>query len=213
MADSVLLLATEYDAATFYTRSWAQDLREQLLRRKHTCLMLEVESLCYAGRSLTDAIERVDHVVFYGHGLTDQWTAMPSGHGANPLPLVDLQSVHILDGRKIYAGCCDSLGPAGATFPTLGALYTKQFPNGAFIGYRAQFEFEFSNHSEFGDVVNNSVINYVSGDSANKVAQDLAVEWDNLRHDFSNGRLRNKPNAVMAAHRADNNRQRVDSLP
>jgi hypothetical protein len=206
MADSVLLLATGYDSSTYYTRSWAKDLREQLLRRKHNCLMLDAESLCYAGHTLHEAIERVDFVVFYGHGLFDQWIAMPSGCRNPALPLVHVNNVQVFQGRKVYSGCCESL-------KTLGNSYIATFPNGSFVGYNAQFEFEFSNHREFGDVVNASVINYVSGDSAKMVAQNLATEWDNLRHDFANGRLKNKPNAIMAAQRADNNRQRVRALP
>jgi len=205
MADSVLLLATGYDSATYYTRSWAQDLREQLLRRKHKCLMLDAEPLCYAGHTLEQAIERVDYVVFYGHGLFDQWIAMPSGCGNPPLALVHENNVEVFRGRKVYSGCCESL-------TSLGNKYIGRFKNGSFVGYTAQFEFEFSNHREFGDVVNASVINYVSGDDAKLVAQNLATEWDNLRHDFANGRLKNKPNAIMAAQIADNNRQRVRGL-
>jgi hypothetical protein len=210
MADSVLLLVTGYDSSTFYTRSWALDLRDQLLRRRHTCLMLDAESLCYAGKTLSEAIQRVEFVVFYGHGLVNQWTAMP---GQTPLALVDVNNVQVLAGTKVYAGCCESLGPINHPSPTLGDGFKKLFPRTDFVGYRARFEFEFSNHREFRDVVNTSVINYVSGDSSQKVVQDLKTEWDNLRHDFANGRLKNKPNAIMAAQRAANNWQNVGYLP
>ena len=86
MADPVLLIASGYDSSTFYTHSWATDLYEQLLRRKHKCLMLEAELLCHAGPVLHEAIRRVEFVVFYGHGLVDQWIAMPAGGGQPTAP-------------------------------------------------------------------------------------------------------------------------------
>ena len=204
MADSVLLIVSGYDSPTYYTRNWATDLHEQLLRRKHKCLMLEAESLCHAGPVLHEAIQRVEFVVFYGHGLVDQWIAMPSGRGTPPLPLVN--NAQMFQGRKVYSGCCESL-------MVLGNNYIQNYRNGSFVGYNAKFEFEFSNHLEFGAVANASVVAYVSGDGPQLVAKNLAMEWDSLRHAFANGKLKNKPNAIMAAQRADNNRQRVAALP
>jgi hypothetical protein len=208
MADPVLIVASGYDAATFHTRGWAHNLRNELLRRKHICLMLEAENLCLAGDTFQRAIDCVAFVVFYGHGTANQWTAIPAGAHNTAISLVDVATVQTYNGRKVYAGCCDSLGPRGSG-SALGHQYKAAFPNGSFIGYHAKFQVEFSNHKEFGDVVNSSVVNYVSGDSAQKVANDLATEWNNLRDAFANGRLKNRPNAIMAAQLADNNGRHV----
>jgi hypothetical protein len=173
-------------------------------------LFLEGEMQANAGAFLKQAIGRVDFVVFYGHGTSTHWNALPS-IGAQPaVPLVDLVSVSVLQGKDIYAGCCDSLGPGAPAF--FAPAFKAHFQHASFVGYRGQFEFEFANHQEFGAIANASVINYVSGDPAAKVAGDLAIEWDQLRHAFANGRLKNRPNAIMAAHRADNNRQRAGAL-
>ena len=120
----------------------------------------------------------------------------------------------MFQGRKVYSGCCASL-------VVLGNNYINNYRSGSFVGYNARFEFEFSNHREFGAVVNASVVAYVSGDRPQLVAKNfpqlvaknLAMEWDSLRHAFANGRLKNNQNAIMAAQRADNNRQRVAALP
>ncbi len=207
MSASILLLATCYDGGSFCTFAWARKLQEDLMRQGDTCLMFDAGILCRAGTSLDDAIDRVDFVVFYGHGSADEWTALP----ASPLsgmttPLMDTANVHIIKGRKAYGGCCESLSG-------LGMAYAGQFPNGAFIGYRGQFGFEVENHEYFRDVVNHSVVAFVKGDPASKVTADLRTEWENLRDAFAHGNLKHRPNAIMASQRADENRQRVGHLP
>lgn len=112
----------------------------------------------------------------------------------------------VLQGRKIYAGCCWSLRG-------LGGSYIAQFPNGEYIGYNHQFAFEARNHIYFRDVVNPSVINFVNGDNSGKVVQDLRTEWAALHAKFLNGALRSRPNAPFAAQLALDNSTRIGSLP
>lgn len=208
MPSSVLIMATRYDTGTFYTHAWAKHLQDDLLRRGHTCLMLDADTLCQSGSTLTEVIKRVSYVVFFGHGLADQWIAVPSGprrSGVAEVPVVSGSNVGVLHGKQVYAGCCHSLAQLGQSFAAQRS--------GEYVGYSQQFQFETANHQSFRDVVNASVVAYISGDSAQKVKNDIEKEWDNLRHDFMNGRLRHQPNFVMAAQCADDNRQRIGYLP
>ena len=208
MASAVLILATRYDCCTFYTYSWALELQADLLRRGHTSLMLDVEAICHSGATIADSIERVDYVVFFGHGHSDQWIAVPSGSAASTvadIPVITSSNVAVLDGKDIYAGCCHSLSQLGRNFANQCT--------GNFVGYSQQFQFETTNHANFRDVVNPSIVAFVSGTAAGMVAKDLSTEWDSLRHDFANGRLRHQPNAIMAAQCADDNSHRIGNLP
>lgn len=205
MADRVLVITTAYDTPTYYGRHWATSLHDELVRTGHTCLLLEAEVLGLSGTAISEAVERVDVVVFFGHGKADRWLALPDSASVPDVAVVAASGVHLLDGKKVYAGCCRSL-------TRLGDEFRKQC-NGEFVGYKTPFLFETSNHQHFGEVVNRSVISFVRGDTGGKVAADLAVEWDSLRHDFSNGKLKHRPQASMAAHRADVNRQGVGARP
>ena len=70
MSDAVLILATGYDSATFYTRSWAHRLRDDLLRRKYVCFLFEAESLCPAGYTdnCQSSIAEREHTLFRPKG-------------------------------------------------------------------------------------------------------------------------------------------------
>src|SRR4051812_2525318 len=111
MSIHVLLIATRYDTATYYVYDWAKQLRDELLGNNFvsSCVLLDGESLCHTGTSLQDAIDRADFVVFFGHGETDRWVALPGGSAGNDLPLVETASVNLLAGRQVYAACCHSL--------------------------------------------------------------------------------------------------------
>ena len=207
---SVLILSTCYDRVSSYTAQWAEDLHRALIKRKDTiCMLYDAVSMCRAGSMLADAIDRVEYVVFYGHGGKDQWISQPERANVQPAvaaaAVVDVGSVGLLNGKKVYAGCCWSLAGLGQAH--LGASKT------GFVGYNQEFDFEFSNHTYFGDVVNQSVIAYVNGDSPQKVAADLRTEWTDLRNRFSSGFLSRQANASLAAAAADRNSQRVGSLP
>jgi len=149
-------------------------------------------------------------VVFYGHGMQDDWIALPELPGAQPpvssIAVIDINTLATLQGRKVYAGCCWSL-------KGLGQAYAAAYAQAEFIGYDQEFDFDFSNHDHFREVVNQSVVAYVNGDPAKKVANDLRTEWSVLRDRFAKGNLRNSKNNVMAAACADRNRQRVGSVP
>ena len=208
---SVLILATAYDSDSSYTVSWAQALYDDLVKRNNMiCSFFDAQSLCSPGNVLRHAVSRSEFVVFYGHGTRDSWIAMPELSSANPpiaaLPLVDTASVGVLQGKQVYAGCCWSLNG-------LGGSYITQFPNAEYVGYSHQFGFESANESYFREVVNLSVIDFINGDSAGKVANTLRNEWDVLRVRFISGNLKTKRNAVMAATQADLNSKRVGSRP
>jgi hypothetical protein len=163
---SVLILATRYDAGSHYTYQWACDLQADLAVMDHTCFLLDASALCRAGSSLADAIDCVEYVVFYGHGLQDEWTALPAGASGPSTPLLNAANVAVLNGRRIYAGCCHSL-------VKLGAAYGSIFANGEYVGYNDVFAFETENHQFFRDVVNNTVVEFVKGASRQAVAASL----------------------------------------
>lgn len=208
---NVLILLTGYDSNSSYTASWAQALFNDLVKQNNMiCSLFDAQYLCSPGNVLKDAVERSEFVVFYGHGTRDSWIAMPELSSANPpipaIPLVDTALVGVLQGRQVYASCCWSLNG-------LGGSYIAQFPNAEYVGYSQEFGFEAANESYFKEVVNQSVIDFINGDSAVKVASNLRTEWDVLRGRFISGNLKTKRNAAMAASVADLNRQRIGSRP
>jgi hypothetical protein len=207
--EPVLIVATRHDAGSYYTYQWALDLQKELATLKHTCLLLDASDLCRSGTSFADAIDCVKYVVFYGHGEQDEWTALPAGSSgtAKTTPLVDSKGVSVLDGRLVYAGCCHSL-------VKLGKAYASKFPGGEYVGYQNTFAFETENHEHFRDIVNNSVIAFVKGDSRHVVVAGLQKAWTGLRDAFSGGGiLQHRPNAFAAAQYADDNSKRAGCEP
>jgi hypothetical protein len=207
---SVLILSTSYDRVSSYMARWAADLHQSLVKRPKTvCMLHDAVTLCRAGTMLSDALDQVEYVVFYGHGSQDEWISLPGRANAQPVvkatPLVDVSTVAVLKGKKVYAGCCWSLKGLGQAH--MGAS------GAAFVGYDQEFHFEFANQSYFKDIVNQSVITYVNGASSQRVAADLRTAWTNLESGFSSGFLRNQPNASMAATAAGENAKRVGGLP
>jgi hypothetical protein len=207
---SVLILSTCYDKVSFYMSRWAADLHQSLVKRDKTiCMLHDAVTLCRSGTMLADALDQVEYVVFYGHGSQNELIALPGRANVQPAvkatPLVDVSTVAILKGKKVYAGCCSSLQGLGPAH--MGA------PGGAFVGYDQEFHFEFANESYFKDIVNQSVIAYVNGSSSQMVAADLRMAWTNLETGFSSGFLRHQPNASMAATTAGENAKRVGGLP
>lgn len=205
--EPVLIVSTRHDAGSYYTYQWAQDLQKDLATLKHTCLLLDASDLCRSGTSFADAIDCVKYVVFYGHGGPDEWTALPAGSSGKTTPLVDANTVSVLDGRLVYAGCCHSLA-------RLGKAYASKFPSGEYVGYQNTFAFETANHQYFRDIVNNSVIGFVKGDSRQTVVAGLKKAWTGLRDAFGGGGiLQHRPNAFTAAQYADDNAKRVGCEP
>jgi len=210
MSSSVLILATRYDDATLYSYEWAEALHKELLSARHQCIFLNPEGVCRSGGALADAVGRSEFVVFYGHGEINSWialppltTSMPGLANANAVDLVNIATLQVLDGRKVYAGCCHSLSQ-------LGQSYTGQYPASEFIGYKSAFGFEFENHTLFRDVVNASVVKFISGAPKSTIKNQLVHDWDMLRHDFMNGKYSTNPNAFAAGQWADKNKQAID---
>jgi hypothetical protein len=204
---SVLIVATSYDAGSYYTHQWAADLQAELAVMDHTCLLLDASDMCRSGSLLKEAIDCVEYVVFYGHGLDDEWTALPVDSAGITTPLINSANVTILDGRRTFAGCCRSLAQ-------LGKDYHNAFPNGAYVGYKDVFAFEASNHHYFRDIVNNAVIAFVKGASAATVVSNLQNAWVGLRDALAGGGiLQHRPNAFAASQIADDNGKRVGTVP
>jgi hypothetical protein len=208
---SILILSTCYDSVSYYTSRWAARLRDDLVLRKDTvCLLHDATSLCRNGTGLSEAIACADFVVFFGHGTQDEWIAVPElPSAAQPvaaIAVVDSKTIDVLDERKAYGACCWSL-------KGLGKTYIGKYGNTEFIGYDQEFDFSFRNEKYFGDVVNQSIVNFVNGTPAKTVAQDLRTEWQNLKVDFKTGSLKNRPDAHAAWLAAERNSQRVGSLP
>ena len=206
MSQHVLIIATRYDAAANYTYEWAQRLRDDLLTSSNcaSCLILDGESLCRSGSSLIEAIERAEYVVFYGHGSADQWIALPTGVASATVPLVDSASVQVLDGRQVYAACCDSLTNLGQAFAT---SFKTQSPTPDFIGYSSAFDFSMENSDEFRKVIHDSVRDFILGSSsAATIASNQKAAWDQLDKAFSiGGSLQTRPAAAFAASCARSN--------
>jgi hypothetical protein len=208
---SVLILYTCYDVDSSYTAAWARDLRDDLFKKQAaTCLLYDAQYMCHAGNALNDAIERADFVVFYGHGTSHSWIALPdhpsASPGIAPIPLVDSSTVNVLKGKKIYAACCWSLSG-------LGNDYIVQFPQGEFVGYNNMFGFEKNNADYFKEVVNQSAAGFVRGDAIATVVANLRAEWANLRDRFSGGNLKYQRAAAMASKFAELNLKRVGGKP
>jgi hypothetical protein len=206
MSKHVLIVATCYDTASRYIYEWAKALHEDLLANSScgSCLMLDGESLYCSGSNFGNAIERVDYVVFYGHGKPDQWIALPAGRSSATVPLVDSGSVRVLDGRQIYAACCHSLTILGRAF---GTIFANRKPLPEFVGYDGAFDFSIQNRDEFRKIVNDSVRDFILGSTpAATIVYNQRVAWDNLRKAFSpGGSLQTYPDAIFAASAARSN--------
>jgi hypothetical protein len=202
MPTNVLILATKYDRATQKTFKWAQNLQDRLIPYVESCFLLDVTGLCRAGSTMSDIIDFATHVIFYGHGEPDWWTALPSNPNA---PLIGLGNIHHLHSSEVYAVCCSSLSGLGTTH---GQQSGKNF-----VGYDQKFRFEFDNEQEFQNVVNDSAFNFIlTGNPAQTVA-DLQSAWAQLANDFGTGPLKLRKNAVMAGSFAHSNGQRIGSRP
>lgn len=169
-------------------------------------MLIPAEGICAAGQIVSEAIERSDFVVFFGHGTSNEMTRLPASGTISSIPLIDSATVTLFHGKPVYAGCCSSLGGPGFG---LGTAYANRYPKGSYIGYEQQFEFEYENEFYFGEVVVASVVQYVNGGSAKNVVQDLTSEWLNLSSRFYSGNLKNNRNASMAGLGAHSNSQRV----
>jgi hypothetical protein len=208
---SVLILYSCYDVNTAFTAQWAANLRDSLVKRPNTiCLLYDGAALCRAGTAFDEAVDRVDYIVFYGHGTKDEWLALPELASAVPpvaaRALVDATTVTMLKEKKVYAGCCWSLRG-------LGRAHVKNSSQAEFVGYDQEFDFEHQNAQYFEEVVKRSVISYVNGTPARQVAADLQAEWAVLRDSFAHGSLKYQPNSQGALAAAERNRQRAGSLP
>jgi hypothetical protein len=198
----VLIIATRYDSAASCLYGWAETLRTRLLSsgKCDACLMLDGEGLCRSGSSLADAIDRVEYVVFFGHGERDQWIALPAGSTAGTAALVDATTVNVLNGRTVYSACCYSLSGLGSAFKTA-------FSSAEFVGYKNAFNVHLPNDSHFRNVVNDSVFDFiVNGRAASAVATNQQAGWTQLDQRFSaGGDLVSEPESWVAAANARDN--------
>jgi hypothetical protein len=166
-------------------------------------------SVCRGSTPLDEAVKCSDLVVFYGHGLKDQWIGLPDQ--VNPtgpsIPIVDAASVKLLDGLKVYASCCHSLVGLGKAY----GAYSPSAPG--FVDYDSKFGFDASNHEYFRNVVNHAAINFVKGTTHQDIQTLLLTSWSDLRDSFGSGLLKNRPNAHVATKYADDNSKCVGAVP
>jgi len=208
MGAHVVIVATQYDTATHYIHEWAVRLRDDLLGTNavSNCLLLAGESLCYSGNTFTDAVERADFVIFYGHGEPDHWIAMPKGAAANDVPLVDMNTVGNLRGRQVYAACCHSLAQLGVAFALAN-------PGGKpeFIGYATAFDFSVAQREEFRRIIHYSVRDFILGKkTAAAIVSDQQAAWQQLDKAFSKGGMYSTlPDAAYAAANARSNARAI----
>jgi hypothetical protein len=205
MSIHVLIVATRYNKAAQFTYRWAEKLRDDLLSRSavETCLLFDGESLCHSGTALSDAIERVDFVVFYGHGEADHWISIPAGSAANSIALIDANTVSVFNGKKVYAACCKSLSQLGAAF---AGAYKNNNPAPDFVGYSTDFNFHIPNEDEFRRIVHESVRDFILGTrTAATIVADQKAEWTALETKFRTGAFQTYPDALFAANCAKAN--------
>lgn len=208
---NIVIFSSRYDANSSYTAGWAEELHNDLLHRKDTCCFLyDAQYLCRSSSALSDAVERADYVIFYGHGTPRSWIALPdyasAGAYLQSIPLVESSNVSVLRGKKVYAGCCWSLN-------VLGNDYIANFPQGEYVGYKHEFGFEGANAAQFKDVVNLSIRSFINGRRADETVKDLQSEWSLLRDRFYRGNLQHSPNAYTAGGVAELNRLRAGCRP
>jgi len=203
---TVVIIATSYDTPSNYSFGWATSLKDKLLKQGHSCVLIPGEGICAAGSTLVEAVERSDFVVFFGHGTPAELTRLPARGRMPSLPLIDVSDVRSFRGKPIYAGCCSSLGAAGAG---LGTAYANAYPTGSYIGYAQKFGLEYENENHFGGIVVDSVVQYVNNTTASTVVQNLKNEWINLSNRFYSGNLSHNRNASMAGSLALSNSKHV----
>ena len=202
----VLIIATRYDRAANCLYGWAEALRTRLLQsgKCDACLMLDGESICRSGSSLVDAIDRVNYLVFFGHGEKDQWIALPAGNKAGTAALVDMGTVNVLNGRTVYSACCHALSALGSAFKIAFSGLTSA-PE--FVGYKAAFNVHMPNESYFRDIVINSIFDFIiNGRAASTVVTNQKTDWSQLDQKFSaGGILSSNPDSWTAAANARDN--------
>jgi hypothetical protein len=195
---NVVILATRYDWETARTFEWAKELQGELFNYADNCFFADVTGLCRGGTSFNDLIDTSTHVIFYGHGETDCWTALP---GSPCTELLGASTVRILDNKDVYAVCCSSLAGFGAAFSTSC--------HGTFVGYDDRFGFHRKNELEFKQTVHQSAVNFVVNGNGSQVVNNLRSEWSRLAKEFASGSLQNRHDAIMAGHVASLNAARI----
>jgi hypothetical protein len=201
MPTNVLILATKYDRATLRTSEWAKELQDKLIPQVDTCFFVDVTGLCRAGQTLHEITDIATHVIFYGHGEPNWWTALP-GHPDSQL--VGTNSVKTLKSTEVYAVCCSSLVGLGVAHSSLSSQN--------YVGYDQRFRFDLENEDEFKKIVNDSAVNFILTRNAPQTVIDLKNAWAQLANDFA-GSLKLRKNAAMAGSFARSNGQRIGSKP
>ena len=201
MSKNVLILATKYDRATSRTFEWAKELQGTLMPSVDTCFFVDVTGLCRAGGTLSDVAGIATHVIFYGHGEPDWWTALPGNPDSE---LVGKHNVQVFQSAAVYAVCCSSLLGLGTEHAKLSAQ--------SYVGYDNRFRFDLDNGDEFKQIVNQSAVNFVLTGNATQTVIDLQNEWTQLANDFA-GSKKLRKSAVMAGSFARSNAQRIGQRP
>jgi hypothetical protein len=201
MLKNVLILATKYDRATSRTSEWAKELQGKLIPYVDTCFFVDVTGLCRAGGTLDEIANMATHVIFYGHGEPNWWTALPGNPDSQ---LVGTNSVQTLKSTEVYAVCCSSLVGLGKAHASLSSR--------SYVGYDQRFRFDLDNEDEFKRIVNESAVNFVLTGNAAQAVKDLRSAWAQLANEFA-GPLKLRKNAAMAGSFAQSNGQRIGSRP
>jgi hypothetical protein len=186
----VVLIATSYDNSTRVTYQWANDLQQQLTGYGHTVAFLSGTQVTQ--QNLVSKVSSADYVLFYGHGEPDLLWAQPTGVIVlKQQVLVDTANMFQLNGSPIYAVACRALR-------VLGDAYANGSPPGIFLGYRGPFNFSHAQANSFRDIVNVSAVNFVNGNPAPIIVQQLQDAWDDLANQFLNGPGQNRRDAYLA---------------
>jgi hypothetical protein len=197
MASNILVLATRYDSDTRLTYRWAIDITNDLNCQGHNTQLLVPQSVNTP--AVSQHIGSYEFILFYGHGEADRLIGQKGrlSLGSGPT-LVDTTTVNIFQGNIVYAVCCQAL-------ILLGSAYASLYPQGAFIGYSAPFGFSSYSAGDFQQIVNQSAIDLVNGQTASMIVADLTSKWKILSDDFFNGSRQGRPDAFLAAYAAAGN--------
>jgi hypothetical protein len=195
---NVLILATKYDRPTSRTFQWAKELHDTFIPKVDACFFVDVTGLCPAGGALAAFTKIATHVIYYGHGEPDWWTALPGNPNTE---LIGQSNLNLLQSAAVYAVCCSSLTGLGSQHAHISSR--------SYIGYDDKFRFDYENEDDFKQIVNRSAVNFVLNGNASQRVTDLQKEWTQLENAFAKGAKQYLKNAAMAGSFARDNAQRI----
>jgi hypothetical protein len=178
----VVLIHTNYDLHAECTSKWALEISTALALADH----LHGEAV--TAQRLRQVLQGLDGTVivaFYGHGTHAELLGQHLESTGNRAVLVGIEGNCVLPqeltGHKIYAVAClagSRLGPA------------LKVEACEFIGYSDEFVFSPAFEDRFKAIVNDALIEWARGTSANVVCNRVRQAWHTLASELTSKRPR-----------------------